>query len=556
MKNTNTRKIAICLFLLSSLIFISVFSGLNFQNKDFTQNREDFVSDLKLSAGKPLFYSEISQNDTKIISMFESINFTIDTSRFENVSYTEMQIEYNDNTTAFYDMSKIGTSDNFTIIYTPNYSIPTGLHNVTFSIYDSDDILLNTRQTHTNFTVISNYYSVDFNKEQYHRDDFFYAELFVKNVSGYQFNWYSTIVDATDESQTEIYDAGSSADFISLILTKQDFNSLDMNYYVKIELEDLSTLRTESAYFPFFLANLDPRILENSINLNPNPVLREETCELSFNASDYESHPINITTSVIITDPNGESDSYNTVVNNEDGSFRLNFTIADNKPLGRYEIKIQATDQDNGVNSYIAYLTVQNNRPEINSYTVNGFQMSESVSILYGNDITFEFNVSDVENSIEYVTIGLLNGNGEWFNITRKYSEDLEITIRSIDLITGTWYVYVTVTDVDGGRVSLTSDYDKAPQEIRIVPDVIGLVLPWITLITGAILGALVGIAIAYNVFRVKQKTEEPPKEKPSKKTPSIKKKAEKPKEEEKEKEKPSEKEEEKSTPRKIKRKL
>jgi cytoskeletal protein RodZ len=96
-----------------------------------------------------------------------------------------------------------------------------------------------------------------------------------------------------------------------------------------------------------------------------------------------------------------------------------------------------------------------------------------------------------------------------------------------------------------------------APQQIRIVPDIIGLILPWVTLIVGLILGGLVGIAIAYNVFRVKQKTEEPPKKKATAKKVPKETKVEKTTTEKKEtEEEQQEEEKEKPTPRKIKRKL
>ncbi|MEJ2249355.1 MAG: hypothetical protein P8Y70_04910 [Candidatus Lokiarchaeota archaeon] len=550
------RKILICATLLSSILLIGFLSNIYFQNNNLSTYNNENSQNLNFSAGKQLPYSAIYQNNSLVISLFESINFTVDTSSFKNVSYTTLEINFNDNSTAEYNMTRIGATNNFTIAYTPDYSVPTGEQNVTFGIYDQNNILLNTRQTHTNFTVISNYYSADFNKDKYYRSDSLYSKLFLKNISGYQFSWYTSIVDSTNEgSQNVLIDEGYGKNYVNFIISKQNFKVLDKNYYIKMEIEDIATSKTANVYFPFYVANSDPIIIANSTNLNPTSVFREKTCELSFNVTDKETNPVNITTTVKVTDPYGALKSYSDITNNGDGSFNLNFTIAKNEPIGRYQIEIIAFDQNDGSNTYTTYLNVKNNLPKINSYTVNGFGMNESVSVLYGKDIVFKFNISDVDDNIAFVTVALINENGQWFNITRKYSSDLEISIRSIDLVTGNWYVYISATDTDGGTVNLTTNYNQAPQEIRIVPDIIGLILPWITLITGLILGGLIGIAIAYNVLKARQKTVKPLEKEKRVKKPKIEKE---PKEEPKEVKEPEaeEKVEEKSTPRKIKRKL
>jgi len=132
--------------------------------------------------------------------------------------------------------------------------------------------------------------------------------------------------------------------------------------------------------------------------------------------------------------------------------------------------------------------------------------MDEAISILYGNDLIFsKFNVSDVED-VAYIKVALIDENNEWFEVTKSYLgiDDTQITIRTIDLITGVWYVYIYVIDSDGAITSLTDDYDLAPQSIRIIPDVLSGFIPWTTLILGTILGILVGVGLAYRHYKSK----------------------------------------------------
>ena len=67
---------------------------------------------------------------------------------------------------------------------------------------------------------------------------------------------------------------------------------------------------------------------------------------------------------------------------------------------------------------------MENNPPEIHDYWINDVALTEPFSINYGEDLVFTFNISDVENSITYVTVSLLDEDGNWFNITREYKNN------------------------------------------------------------------------------------------------------------------------------------
>ena len=132
------------------------------------------------------------------------------------------------------------------------------------------------------------------------------------------------------------------------------------------------------------------------------------------------------------------------------------------------------------------------------------------------------FNVSDVENSISYITVHLLDEENNWYNISKPYKDNMEFFIRTEELLTGVWYVYISVTDIDRGTTYLTSNFGFGPQEIRIIPDLLTPILPWLGLIVGIIIGLLVGIGISYNVFKSKfeKSSKKPQIEKKVKSTP------------------------------------
>jgi len=186
--------------------------------------------------------------------------------------------------------------------------------------------------------------------------------------------------------------------------------------------------------------------------------------------------------------------------------------------------------------------------------------MDEPISILYGNDLIFSFNVTDVEE-VAYIKVALIDENNKWYNVSISYTGiNTQITIRTIELITGVWYVYIYVVDSDGVTTSLVDDYDLGPQSIRIIPDVLSSFLPWTAFILGTILGILVGVGLVFRHYKSKfadtQATTQ--KKKPSKKKKQREEIPKKILEKESEEIKPEEEEVEKelSPKRKIKRKL
>jgi len=529
---------------------------------------EQYNSEFNLKSAnngiKPLNYSSIYQNATLPINrLFESIYFNVNISGFTGVNSTIMQISYQNNAYANFTMSKLN-NDEFEYTYTPEFDAPLGFHRVNFFIFNQTNALLNTHTTYVNFTIISNYIGM-LDDLSYSRGDLVYGEFKINDYGSHTFTWDLSLVDNLNESlEDTLFTLGSDLEYFYFELNESFVDSSSM-YYVKVSVTDTFYNELNAIYLSFKLLNSIPSIVVNSVDFSSNTVKRDEECTINLNVTDgdmgIDTNPENLSVYITLQDPTGIKGTPLLMTNNDDWTFELTFSVAINKPIGFYQIIFEVYDQFDINSSYIKTLTVENNLPRINGFTVNDLTIEQSISINYGDDIRFKFNVSDVENTITFINVHLLNERNEWFNVSIRYFENVELTIRTFDLDSGSWYIYLSVIDADGGLTSLTSDYGFAPKEIRIIPDILSPILPWVALIVGVILGFLAGIASIFTYFKTKYA--EPKETVPKKKRPKKKKVKEVTKEEEQksevlEEKKESDKEfdEKKPLQRKIKRRL
>ena len=545
--------------------FFLGFASISLNNSqviNYTQNMEQKMPEIAQPA---LSYGAISQNATRIYRLFESVNFTINTFNLGDSDYAKMQISFSNSSTKFFDMIFIG-NNKFRCEYRPEYNAPLGFQNVSFLVYN-DTQLINSHTTYTNFTIDTNYmvnlydelYEISF---EYYIEDILNAHIKVCNLSNYDFTWNTTIVDSLDESvQNKTISFERNIVQFTVPLKNETFRK-NQFYYIQLNMTDKNLGRKKTAYFPFYVRNNQP-IIASPINLSPEEVFRTDDFTISFNATDIESKSEDLIPWMYIYDAEGELVRHNRIAFDSNNFFSETFNIPADSPIGKYRVNVTLTDTHGAFSSKVIFLTVKNNAPEIHSYSINGLNMDQTISIFYGRNLVFSFNVSDTEG-VAYVKVALLNENNEWFNITRTYiGENTEITIRTFDLIDGIWYVYIYVIDSDGTVISLTDDYDKAPQGIRIIPDIISYYLPWILFFGGISFGLLLGIVAAYSYFKSRGEPQRitPKKKEMSAKKPSIKKKLkakpikEEPEKKEIEELKP-EKEKEEVPQRKIKRKL
>jgi hypothetical protein len=457
---------------------------------------------------KSLNYSSIYQSTFSPINrLFESIYFRVNVSGFSNANYTYMQISYQNNIFKNFSMSRLN-EDEFEYNYTPAYNAPLGFHRVNFYIFNQSDYLLNAHTTYVNFTIISNYLG-NLNKPDYERGELAWGEFKIVDYGLHTFTWVLSVVDNVNESlETSLFTLGSDIESFYFELNESFFMSNHV-YYVKIIVNDIYYSEINRIYLTFNLLNSIPEIVSGSVNFSATTIKRDEECTVSLNVTDgdmnIDTFAENISVLITIQDSEGEKTTPTSITNNGDWTFVYTFSVAIGKPIGKYQVIFDVFDQFITLGEqYIEIINVENNLPEIHGFTINGINVENSISINYGEDIIFEFNVSDVENTISLITVHLLNERNEWYNISIKYEINVELIIRTVDLIPGSWYVYLTVYDSDGGVTTLTSDYGFAPKEIRIIPDLLSPVLPWIALIMGVILGFLGGLALVYRYFKSK----------------------------------------------------
>jgi len=528
-KKKNCRNGMIIIILIFTIFFSSLFLIINIQVQSFNKNNHIlFESNLKTASnGQALPYTSIYQNSTYALRLFNSIYFEINTSVFVDTNYSILQLHFLNDEFKNYTM-KHETGANFSYTYTPEYDAPLGFCNASFFIFNVINVQLNSHTTFVNFTIDSNYITY-IEYPEYSRNDTVYGELEIDDA----FTWNLTIVDNTNESlQQNLFNIGNNMNYFSFKINNS-FTVYDKYYYVKVNMTEVSPPNKKAAaYLPFMVLNTLPEIVISSINFSKQEIKRAEEFIISLNVTDndLETFPENITVRMLLTDSKGQSLPVISLTNNNDWSFSNTLSIDIDRSIGIYQVTFEAEDQYNGIGTYSTFITVKNNFPEIHGFTINGLSLNQSISINYGEDIVFEFNISDVEDTIAYVTVGLFNENDNWYNITMPYHSDMELTIRTEELISGIWMVYLSVTDVDGDTTYITDNYGLGPKEIRIIPDLIEPILSWITLLIGLIFGILIGIGLIYGRYKSKLTEFKKPtkkKEKSIKKAVEVKKEKE-----------------------------
>lgn len=480
------------------ILFITIF-GITLlkndnQNNDYKYNgavSENVNNEFELKSATAINQTLIFQNVTTIRRGFESINFTINASEFTDADEAKMRIDFSDDSDSTLNMtSQSGTPFNFTIAYSPNGSAPLGIQVVSFEIYNATGALKNDRTTQRTFRITSTS-MISFNNTEYLRGEFLLADL---NDISDNFDWDLSVVNSTNESQQKkLFGLGHNVLQVNFEIN-DSFIEVNKDYFVEVDLEKISTSRTTKEYFNFFVRNTDPLIIQSSVTFNPTSVFRTKDCIVSLNVSDVEYTAPFINVSMILEDPNGNTLLTESLDNNLDDSFTKSFSIPASRPAGNYRVRFEVEDPLGDIGEFSTLLTVKNNPPDIDSYEINDIDTDERISVLYGEDLVFKFDVFD-EEGISYITVLLIDQDDEEYEISREYEDDLEITIRTEDLVTGTWTVYVSVTDIDGETTKLDSDFDTGPQEIEIVPNLLDDVLPWIMFLIGLGIG-IIGVIV------------------------------------------------------------
>ena len=543
--NLNKKSILFISLLFSSMLIINCVNLTG--NKTLQENNTNnfSIKNLRSAAADNISYSDILRNITQVRRYYDTINITlINLNKFNETPSTlniYINITYSNGTLLNYSMSKPSDVNNNSYwLFTPNIYDKTGIQNVTFEIFDSYWTLLNDQTTKTNFTILNNLpeCAAYLSTTKIYRNQFLDVDIAPWDVEDrtIDLNWKTTIVD---QSNNQIKSIGFN---ISTFQQKIDiaFSVVNAVYKIKVNITDTDNFSVH--YFPFEVINSPPQIVISPINtiiITPDDrgVKRSsESVKITLNVTDIEdSSPSNVDVKLKIEDTNGVEEQL-VFTNNGDGSYEIKFNISASKPMGWYDLTIIAEDQNGGTAEHSDYLIVENNPPEILGYYINNMSTENNISIGYGLDLVFTFNISDVEEfeGLGFVKVCLLNSENKWYNVSNRYSENGSITIRTVDLIGGKWLVYIFVIDADGAEVGLDIGFDDAPQEIEIIPD-ISPIITWIFIISAIIFGFGFGYIISFILNSRKREEisktieeEKVKKIKPSDKTKKIVKKKDK----------------------------
>jgi len=413
------KNVILVLTLFSIILSIWVIS-INVNNITTLNNDNDkFLVDFKndpdvktSSNGNPsLDYSAVSQNASKIYRLFESVKFKINASKFANPNYTIMKIHYSNGDVEDFNMKNEGGTENFTYTYKPVYNAPLDFQNVSFLIYNVSDYLLSSSIPITNFTITTNYF-ISPDKTEYNRGDTLHADIGVSNFpQTYDFNWNVSIVDSDNETlQNDLFNIGNNLFHLSILIDER-FEFSNKIYYIKLNMTDVSSGTKEAAYLPFRVLNTLPEISIPSVKFSKDPLKRAEDCIITLNTTDQDPDtlPENLTVSMVIQTSTGELFTPIELTNHNNWTFSTTFLVATDKPIGIYQINLEVEDQYGGIDAYTTSITIINNPPNILSYSVNGLSMNQSIIVNYGEDLVFSFDVTDVENTIAYITVALLD---------------------------------------------------------------------------------------------------------------------------------------------------
>jgi len=539
--NLNKKSILFILLLFSSLL---IFNLTNITSKEILKEENPNYFSLKKpkTSLDPIAYEDILLNTTEIKRFYETINISlINIDKFDdpdkldiyvNISFTNNSLV---NHSMFIDISLNIAYYNFT----PMINAPLGLQNVTFSIFNnSGQDILNTKTTKTSFTILNNLpqCAAYLNATKIYRNQFLDVKITPSDTENPQseLNWKTTIIDQSESEKKSI--GLNIFDFVQEI--DSHFNEVNAYYRIKVNITDTDNNHSIH-YFPFEVINSPPEIEISTIVITPEDrgVKRSsESIKITLNVTDIEDDsPSDVDVKLKIEDTNGVEEQLD-FTNNGDGSYELEFNIEASKPMGWYDLTIIAEDQNGGTNQGLDHLIVENNPPEILGYQINNMSTENDISIGYGHDLVFTFNVSDIEEieGLGFVKVCLLNSENEWYNVSNRFYENGSLTIRTVDLIKGKWLVYIFIIDADGAEVGLNIGFDDAPQEIEIIPD-ISPIITWIFIISGIILGFGLGYLISSilnsrkrEVISTTIEEEKVKKIKPSDKTKKIVKKKDK----------------------------
>ena len=522
------QKNEILIFIIFALFMIG-FSQINF---DSAINQKKNNKDMIPKASDPIDSSHVFIDKDIVHRGINTLNITYNNTYTdgsdwysEDNNYFVANITYNNSLEQYINLTRIGITHYWTILFTPS------IFNVTGDTYIT--ILVKNRTTHwiqntgatfdRTFKIANNLPKVGIfmNATEIYRNETIKLDYLPSDIENktMDLQWEVKLFDPTDTLNATLVTKGEKifSSEISIL------NSYDIGEWRveatcwDTEIEDNSSTINST----FLVKNNEPVIDNILFQFEDEDPIQAETVDtlnifrgtdkyltIHVNASDIESNEMKLTISA--TDPlTGENllpSKYENIplAVNQTNNFTSNVSFPLTSNVGLTELKIIVLEDDIIQDEYVQEIFIQNNAPILNNFTING-ESGNQTMIKEGEWLSFKFGAEDDEDSIEYVVISILYlddlGVEQQLNYSTSYhGSDTEILIRGADLKikAGIYTVYAYVYDSDGDSATCS------PQTFGIEPDSRVDATAWLLFVIGVIIGLTFTFAGVYSYYRKK----------------------------------------------------
>jgi hypothetical protein len=500
-------------------------SGIFFVELTAPSTKMSYGKIPQYSAGEgDLIYSEnVTLGNTHVKRGIEAISIEFQNDKPERIYTYIANITLSDGTQKNITLSNASVSSLWIGEYIPSISDPLGQVNISImmmngEIIDNPDEL----GLDGSFIIENNLPSIgvsmNITNREIYREEILKFDFTPSDVEDYLVNltWNIAIYNKTGSTTpvTTLLNNVSNILSYEFIIPASYQTGI---YYVKATVWD-----TENDFsiitHDFTILNYAPVIdayrFENlegvDISAEQITVLRNSTITLKMNVSDADYHSgFDLLMQIIAKDPTtGDqlffADYDDISLTNDDWNFTRNITFNSDFSVGLTELTVIIFEEDNKSiqSTIIQKILIKNNAPTITEYLINGMSPSEAKLFNEGELLLFTFVVSDVEESIRYIEVSLsyineTSGNTQYFNYSIPYvGESTTLSIRAVDLPTGTYTVYIFVFD------EATSTKSAIAYQFEIVIENSFQSITWLMFGVGIILGGAIALGIGYSFFR------------------------------------------------------
>ncbi|MEX2729700.1 MAG: hypothetical protein Q6353_020750 [Candidatus Sigynarchaeum springense] len=476
----------------------------------------------------------ITCNNTVVDRLNRSIGFSVNATAMlqaggwntavwgTTINKCELNITYPNRTKSFL-LQKFETTTIFSFTWRTNVSLPVGFYEIRANIWNATHVYTGgfdfnpvTKVSVVNISPIGSVVLLNMNGSAYYRNETmeFLMSIFDPETPFTKLVWNVTLFKLNGSEVPTTWVATWNATCTLNQTYKFTGNNVLGKYVFFIEIYDDSGGYSAQTVSEFTVLNNPPVIHGASYNFTSNLKRVTETMHFEVNVTDPDNDVKGANVVAILQQVREPSSvlprlnytsspfTYNAVT----GNFTGNLTVGPLFPLGNATIIIKATDNETSVPSLgpaVGPATgyyypqqknvtiVTNNLPVLNGVTINGKSLAAGLRFPIYNNLDFIMNASDIEDNIDYVQISLIGPNGENVTYYALGPSPYKVRVTTAALSTGSWGVFVTVVDREGGSSgSINAGVIEVDPDLRdVTAYIIGGVL---LLIAGFVVGGMI----------------------------------------------------------------